>query len=114
MPWHFQDVEGMSMKKTLLYAATAIALGLATIVGPTMFLVGTSQQGDLVQALASFARAENTLPLLDYSEQNHVEAVSSREVAVLGISFAVASVAYILFRRKIPRRDHTWPLVRPF
>jgi len=101
------------MRKTLLYAATAIALGLATIIGPTMFLVGTSQQGDLVQALASFARAEKTPPLLDYSEQNHVETVSSREVTILGISFVVASVAYLLLRRKIPRRDYIWPLVRP-
>ncbi len=94
-----------------MYAATAIALGLALVIGPTVLLVGASQQGDLVQALASFARAEKKLPLLDYSEQNHVETVSSREMGILGISFVAASVVYLLFRRRIPRRDYTWPLV---
>ena len=104
------------MNKAAVYVATAIILGLVTTLLPTcLFLVNADQQEKLAEAFArSLSGKDFRLPLLDYSEQNHVGAISAREVEILSISFVVASIVYILFKRKTPKRVHIWPSVRPY
>lgn len=100
------------MNKALLYVVIAIALGLAmTLIPTSLFLVKADQYGKIIPR---FARIEDFVPPLLDSEQNHVETVSPREVEVLGISFVVASIVYVLFKRKTPRHDYTWPPMRPY
>jgi len=103
------------MNKTIAYIVTAIILGLVMTLVPTwLFLVKADQQEKLAEVLAHFSRRDLRPPFLGYSEQNHVETVSPREVEILGVSFIVASIVYILFKRKTPKHDYTWPLIRPY
>ena len=91
-----------------------IALGLVSILAPTWILVEATQLGRIPGILSGFSWPEDLrLPLIDYSDRNHVERVTAREVKVLGISFVVASVMYVLFRRKVPRPDYAWLPTRP-
>lgn len=95
------------MNKALVYITAALILGLAMTLLPTWFLLARAdQQEKSAQILAQH------IPFLENTEQNHVETVSPREVEALGISFVAASVIYILFKRRTPRRDYVWPPIR--
>lgn len=97
------------MNKTLAYVVIAIILGLAMTLTPTwLFFAKADQRGERREGWWSV----QTLP--DYSGQNHVETVSSKEVEVLGISFVVASIVYFLFKRKTPTRIYTWHPIPPY
>lgn len=95
------------MKRTMLYVALAFTLGLAMIVIPTWFLIaGADQNG---KPDVNFAWQ---IPLLEYPERDYIDAVSSRELEFLSISFFIALAVYVLFRRKTPRSDFAWPYFR--
>lgn len=97
------------MNKALVYVAIAIILGLATVLIPTsFFLVKADQYGRIVLLFSSTGKS--IPPLLEYSEENHVGITSSKELEILGIGFVVASIVYVLFKRKIPEHDHGWPM----
>lgn len=103
------------MNKAIAYVVTAIILGLVMTLVPTwLFLVKEGQQEKLEEVFAHFSSEGLRPPFLDYSEQNHVEAISHREVEILGVSFVVASIVYILFKRKTPRHDYIWSPIRPY
>lgn len=92
------------MNKALLYVVIAIALGLVMTLIPTyLFLVKADQYGKIIPRFASI---EDFVPPLLDSEQNHVETVSPREMEILGISFVVASIVYVLFKRRTSRHDY--------
>jgi len=103
-------LEASDVNKALRYIAVAVTLGLALILVPTyLYLVQASGQHSFSSPDLSAAR----LPLIGQSEHvNHVERVSARELEVLGMSFVIASVVYLLFKRKPPRHDYLWPLPR--
>ncbi len=102
------------MNKALLYIAAAIIFGLAMTLLPTwLYLVQANQQETFAEALARFAQARE-LPLLQYSEKNHVDPISLTEVEIFGLGFVVAVVAYVLVRRKTRRYDYVWPPMRPY
>jgi hypothetical protein len=98
------------VNKALGYVVVAVILGLALILVPTyLFLVQASDLGSF-SGRGSFGAK---LPLIGQSEySNHVEKVSAKELEVLGVSFVIASVVYILFKRKTPRYNYMWPLSR--
>ncbi|MDH5634959.1 MAG: hypothetical protein OEY30_03930 [Candidatus Bathyarchaeota archaeon] len=100
------------MNKALGYVVVAVVLGLALIIVPTyLFLVQASDQGSFSGQDSFSAR----FPLIERSEySNHVEKVSAKELEVLGVSFVIASVVYVLFKRKTPRHDYMWPLLRSY
>ena len=86
-----------------------IVLGLVSILAPTWILVKATQLGRLPGILSGVSWPEDlSVPLLEYSDRNHAEAVTAREVEVLGISFVAASVMYLVFRRRVPRRSYPW------
>jgi len=100
------------MSRALIYVVIAITLGLAmTLVPTSIFLVNADRYG---KAIPRFASIEDFVPPLLDSEQNHVGTVSSREVEVLGFSFVVALIVYVLFKREAPRHDYIWPPIRPY
>jgi hypothetical protein len=98
------------VNKALGYVAVAVILGLSLILVPTyLFLVKAGDQGFFSGQGSLAAR----LPLIGQSEySDHVEKVSATDLEVLGVSFVIASVVYILFKRKTPRHDYMWPLSR--
>ncbi|MFQ6068097.1 MAG: hypothetical protein ACE5KD_00985 [Candidatus Bathyarchaeia archaeon] len=98
------------MNKALAYITAAIVLGLVMTLIPTWFFVVKANRDEKLGARTSAWK----LPLLDYSEQNRIETVSSRDVEILSISFIVASIVYVLFKRRIHKHDYIWPLIRPY
>ena len=100
------------MNRALGHVVIAVVLGLALILVPTyLFLVQASDQGSFSGQDLLAAK----LPLIERSEySNHVEKVSAKELEVLGVSFVIASVVYILFKRKTPRHNYMWPLSRSY
>lgn len=95
--------------KTTLYVASAVILGFAVVALPTLFfLVQAGPDRESSQDTFFSGESRSTWAL----DQNHVEMVSTRDLEILGISFFVASVVYILSRRKETKRDITWPLSR--
>lgn len=104
------------MNKALLYIATAIILGIATMLIPTwVFLVKAGQEERLTEAFTrAFTSEEGIRPPLQDFEQNHLEAISSREVEVLGVTFVAALIAYALFKRRPRKNEYIWPLLRTY
>ena len=83
------------MNKAMPYIVLALFLGLLLILVPTwFFLVKADEQGTHTMV---FTRQ---LPLIDYAERNHIETLSFKEVEVLGISFVIALVVFVLFKRR--------------
>lgn len=108
-------MEEENLNKALGYTTFAIILGLAMILIPTVLFVGVSEHGNLVETLQQITRAAGlSQQFLDYSDQSRVEPVSSEEVNVLGISFAVASVIYILSKRRRSRQSRMLPPIRQY
>ena len=96
------------MLNQALVVATGVILGFTFIFIPTWIVFETNEPGKFGSALWQFARAEDlTLPLIDYPEKDPPQ-VTSKEVEALGISFVVASVIYILFKRKTSRTPLPW------
>jgi len=103
------------VNRALVYVITAVVLGLAMTLVPTwLFLASADQHGKPgIRGASLQFRSEDLIPPL-LKEQNNNGSVSSKEVEVLGISFIVASIVYIAFKRKMPRRDYIWPPMRPY
>jgi hypothetical protein len=97
------------MAKPVVYVAVAIILGLAMTLLPTWFFIvntyGTTSMANL---------SADRIPFVSYPQENQVESVSSRELAILSISFVVASVVYFLFRRRTRGYNYAWSLPRQF
>lgn len=91
------------MSRALLYFFLAIALGLLTILVPLMAFAGL-HGGDGVFKADSLLRG---LRGLEGSYAVRTGA-SGSEVDVFLISLMVASIVYLLFRRRIPEQDRQW------
>ena len=97
------------MNKAMPYMVLALFLGLLLILVPTwFFLVKADEQGTHTMV---FTRQ---LPLIDYAERNHIETLSFKEVEVLGISFVIALVVFVLFKRRSSNDYYPWPPPRPY
>jgi len=91
------------VNRALFYFSLAIALGLLTILVPLMAFAGLHGGGGVFKAdslLRGFRELEGsyTVPA----------GASDSEVDVLLISLTVASIVYLLFRRRIPGQDQQW------
>jgi len=91
------------VSRALLYFFLAIALGLLTILVPLMAFAGL-HGGDGVFKADSLLRG---LRGLEGSYTVRTGA-SGSEVDVFLISLMVASIVYLLFRRRIPEQDRQW------
>jgi hypothetical protein len=91
------------VSRALLYFFLAIALGLLTILVPLMAFAGL-HGGDGVFKADSLLRG---LRGLEGSYAVRTGA-SGSEVDVFLISLMVASIVYLLFRRRIPEQDRQW------
>jgi hypothetical protein len=91
------------VNRALLYFSLAVTLGLLTILVPLMVFAGL-HGGDGVFKADSLLRG---LRGLEGSYTVRTGA-SGSEVDVLLISLTVASIVYLLFRRRIPEQDRQW------
>ncbi len=85
------------MNKAIGYTAIAITLGLAIILVPTWFFIHLDQQG---QFMNLYVTERSATPPWLYSQDNNIQPISPVDMEILGISFVVASIVYILFKRK--------------
>ena len=93
------------MNKTLVYAVTAISLGIVMMLLPTWFFLEGDGHPQLSYALTRLAAGQT--PLIEYQEIDHSDHISPKEVGILGVSFVAASIVYMLFRRT-PRQSKIW------
>jgi hypothetical protein len=100
-------MEADAVRKTLIYFAAAVVLGLAFMLVPLITLAETMTQdhpsfpeslGMLPDSLRKLAEVES--PPRDRPRS------STFDVEVLGVSFIVALIAYVLFKRRLPERKY--------
>jgi hypothetical protein len=99
------------LKKSWGYAIAAVILGSVLIIVPTwLFITRAAPSG--TDALSFRDTRELMPPFLTSEVQNHVEAISSKEVEALGISVVVALVIYVLIKPRTTRPSDVWPQFR--
>lgn len=99
------------MNKVVIYAVIAISLGVVMILLPTWLFIQGIAQPKISFALSRLTSVQP--PLIEHQERGYSDAISQRDWGILGISFIVASIVYILFRRT-PRQNKLWFLHRRF
>lgn len=93
----------MLLNKALLYFVSAVVLGLLTTLAPLVAFAGL--RGDNAVFRTEFL--PKGLRGLEGSGTLKT-GVSGMEVDVLIVSLLVASIVYLLFRRRIPERERQW------
>ena len=87
------------MRKSLIYSIIGLILGLSVIMIPIL-------------ALAEIRRQDSPMTSNSFSEKfiegpdSNAPTFSSSDIWFLSICFVVALVAYMLFRSRLPEREH--------
>lgn len=92
------------MKKILLYSTVAVVLGLLLTLVPLIALAeirAENHYGRLCAFLEQMEKPEGTHGLSGSK-------FSAADLEVFAISFAIALVVYVLFKRRIPHRRYRW------
>ena len=94
-----------SLKKILLYSVVAVVLGLLLTLVPLITLAEfrAENQYDGRPYVQSFPEG---MKRLDGTYGLDTPAYSTADLQVIGVCFAIASVVYVLFRRRIHLHDH--------
>lgn len=92
------------MKKILLYSAVAVVLGLLLTLVPLITLAEIRAE-DHYAMLGSFCEQ---LEKLEGPRGLGGPKYSAADVEVFAISFVIALVVYVLFKRRTPHRDYRW------
>jgi len=90
------------VNRSAVYVATAVVLGLVMMFVPILFFIRADEYGGDVFSV----RDANSLPFSEKTGYNHIEAVSYEEVEILVLSFVIASMVYVLFKRKTSKHEH--------
>jgi hypothetical protein len=95
-------LEARRMKKTLLYIAIAVILGLSLTIVPLITLAEI-KTGD------TYVMPQSLSGQLEKLEGSHANMTSSNatDVEVLGVSFVIALVVYVVFKPRRPHRDRS-------
>lgn len=92
------------MNKALLYSIFSVIVGLAMVLTPPLvFSRLTNSDHDVAR---SFFQSLKELEGARSHESLDQSRVSQREVEALATSFAVVLGAFLVFKRKTPRRDN--------
>jgi len=92
------------MNKALLYFLGAIGLGFLIVFVPLLTFAQV-KSGRILSLSEGLRGLEGSYAL---NAQ-----VSGSDVEVLAVSFLVASIVYLLFRRRIPGQDRGWTRMPP-
>ena len=96
------------MNKALLYFLGAIGLGFLIVFVPLLTFAQV-KSGNVSGKILSFSEG---LRGLEGSYALNAQ-VSGSDAEVLAVSFLVASIVYLLFRRRIPGQDRGWTRMPP-
>ena len=87
------------MRKSLIYSIIGLVLGLSVVMVPIL-------------ALAEIKRQDSSMTTDSFSEKftegpdSNAPTFSSSDIWFLSICFVVALVAYVVFRSRLPEREH--------
>ena len=87
------------MRRSMIYSIIGLVLGLSVIMVPIL-------------ALAEIRRQDSPMASNSFSEKfiegpdSNAPTFSSSDIWFLSICFVVALVAYVLFRSRLPEREH--------
>ena len=98
-------METGTLKKILLYSAVAVVLGLLLTLVPLITLAEFRPENHYsVFYSLSEKMGEIEKPTYD----RDTSAFSAYNLDILAISFVIALVVYVLFKRRIPHDDYRW------
>ena len=98
------------MKRLLIYLATAVVLGVVTMVAPLITFAEFRHEG--FTPTSPWIRA-NFRGLEGYDNLTSPNS-DVPGFTVLTVSFVIAMIAYLLVRRRIPRYDLPWVRIPPY
>jgi hypothetical protein len=101
-------MEADALKKILVYSVIAVVLGLLFVMVPLIISAETKAGNHYVMP-ESVSRGFGKLEGSRLGESKPVNA----DLEILAVSFAIALVAYILFKRRMPHRDDVWMRLTP-
>jgi hypothetical protein len=102
-------METDTLKKILLYSAVAVVLGLLLTLVPLITLAEFRAENSAVYSFQAKMREIET-PTYGGDTQTF----SAYVLDVLAISFAIALVVYVLFKRRIPHDEYRWIREYPY
>jgi hypothetical protein len=100
-------MEADTLKKTLAYSVVAVVVGLLFMIVPLMIFAETKAANHYVMPESVF----QGFGKLEGSRLGESKPMSA-DLEILVISFTIALVAYILFKRRVPQRD-VWMRLPP-
>lgn len=86
------------MKRVLLYSLAAIAMGLLLTIAPPLAIAGLEAKNDFVLSPRAFSNSFGALEGGTYTMDT--PRVSIGDVESFALSFAVAIIAYVMFKRR--------------
>jgi hypothetical protein len=100
------------MKKSLLYLAAAVILGVSVTLVPLFTLaalVGPDHNGHAVSLfLDGELRGRQGLYDLDTSRSD------TSDLVALTVSFVIALAAYLFVKHRMPNREYVWVRIPPY
>lgn len=87
------------MRKAMIYSIIGLILGLSVIMAPILAIAGIRRQNSSMEP-NSFSERFIEGPASD------VPKFSSSDIWLLSICFVIALVAYLLFKSRLPEREH--------
>jgi len=93
-------MEMSTLKKILLYSGVAVVLGLLLTLVPLITLAEFRAENHYDTPVYAQSLSER-MKSLEGTYALYKPAFSTTDVQVLGVCFAIASVVYVLFRRRI-------------
>jgi hypothetical protein len=93
-------MEALGLRKSLIYAALAFCLGLRLVLVPLITLAGTGAENHY----GPFESLSERLKGLDGSSSEGSKS-STSDVESLALSFIIAMVAFMFFRRRRPNDE---------
>jgi branched-subunit amino acid ABC-type transport system permease component len=95
-------MEAEALKKIPLYLTVAVILGLSLILIPLATIKAENGYNAIPESI------QQRLKALEGTYDSGATTYSGYDVEILAISFAIALVAYLLFKHSSPRREHEW------
>lgn len=97
------------MKKILVYFVVAVVLGLVLTLVP-LIVTGIKAEYHYLMGLPLSEGLEH----LEGTRGSEEPTYSISDVEILGISFVIASLAYLIFKRRTSHHDYRWGRPFPF
>ena len=92
------------MKRTIVYFAAAIVLGIALTLSPLITLAEIKPVDNHMATLSALQKSMMELESYALEKQGRL----SDEVTVLAVSFIIACIGYMVLKRKTPRYQYQW------